>query len=283
MEIELVDDAEKFAARVTDFVTGDPFSTNVVSIVAARTVAGDQVPTPDDRWIVVLDEGGAVVGIGMANAPYNVFLSRLPPGAASLVAERLHRDDLDQPGVTGERAAAEEFADRWRARRGVRSVVQIEHCVYRLDRLVTPNGLTGAARRAAPSDTATIAEWLDAFHDEALPHDPVIDHVALAKQRIEAGEVWCWADDETIVAMAACSAPAAGVARIGPVYTPPERRSHGYGAGATHAATEAALEAGADHVMLYADRANPISNALYRRLGFIPDHDAVDLGFRSVD
>ncbi|HET8930071.1 MAG TPA: GNAT family N-acetyltransferase [Acidimicrobiales bacterium] len=72
---------------------------------------------------------------------------------------------------------------------------------------------------------------------------------------------------------------AAGVARIGPVYTPPDLRGHGYAAGATAAAAAGALAAGAAQVMLYTDPSNPTSNALYARLGFAPDHDAVQIRF----
>ena len=81
--------------------------------------------------------------------------------------------------------------------------------------------------------------------------------------------------------MAAYGRPAAGVSRIGPVYVLPAHRRRGFGAGAAAAATDGALDEGADHVMLYADASNPTSNALYQRLGFVPDHDAIDLGFRE--
>lgn len=59
-----------------------------------------------------------------------------------------------------------------------------------------------------------------------------------------------------------------GASRIGPVYTPPEHRGHGYGAAVTTAASQLAVRAGADAVVLFADVDNPVSNRIYRRIGF---------------
>lgn len=282
MRIQLLDDPAAFRDRTRAFVDADPISTNVITVVADRTIAGTQDPTSDDRWIVVEDAGGEVVGIGMANAPYNLFLSAMPAEAAIRVAETLTVEERKLPGVTGERSAASAFAETWCPANGCTSVVQIAHRVYRLAELIEPRAVEGIAELAEPDDIGLVARWLDDFHDEALPHDPQTDATVEATRRISAKEVWLWRKGEKAVAMAACSHAAAGVARIGPVYTPPALRGRGHAAGTTYAATAAALDRGAEHVMLYADRSNPTSNALYRRLGFEPDHEAEDLGFRPI-
>ena len=75
----------------------------------------------------------------------------------------------------------------------------------------------------------------------------------------------------------AVTQPAGGLARIRPVYTPPELRGHGYGGAATAAVTQAALDGGAEGVVLFTDLANPTSNTLYQRLGYRPVSDWVVL------
>ena len=62
----------------------------------------------------------------------------------------------------------------------------------------------------------------------------------------------------------------AGVARIAPVYTPPEHRRHGYAAAVTAAASADALARDAERVVLYTDLADPPPNAIYQRIGFRP-------------
>jgi predicted GNAT family acetyltransferase len=64
----------------------------------------------------------------------------------------------------------------------------------------------------------------------------------------------------------------AGMIRLGPVFTPVERRSQGYG-GAVTAAVSAAAQQLADEVLLFTDLTNPVSNAIYQRLGYRPVHD----------
>jgi predicted GNAT family acetyltransferase len=69
--------------------------------------------------------------------------------------------------------------------------------------------------------------------------------------------------------------------RVGPVYTPPRWRGRGFGAAVTAAVSQAALDTGADHVLLFTDLANPTSNTLYQRLGYRPVTDRVVLEFQA--
>lgn len=65
----------------------------------------------------------------------------------------------------------------------------------------------------------------------------------------------------------------AGQIRVAPVYTPAHLRGRGYASAATAEASRAALDAGATEVLLFADLANPTSNALYQRIGYVPVAD----------
>ncbi|MEJ7703884.1 MAG: GNAT family N-acetyltransferase [Geodermatophilaceae bacterium] len=87
-----------------------------------------------------------------------------------------------------------------------------------------------------------------------------------------------WCVDGEPVSYAATRPPVASMSRIGPVFTPPEHRERGYASAVTAAAAAAAwaLAAGACHVVLFTDLANPVSNSIYPRLGFRPVHDAVE-------
>jgi predicted GNAT family acetyltransferase len=71
------------------------------------------------------------------------------------------------------------------------------------------------------------------------------------------------------------------IGRVGPVYTPPGHRQHGYAAAVTWTATQAVLNAGARGVMLYTDLANPTSTGIYARLGYLKIGDAAIWSFRG--
>lgn len=77
------------------------------------------------------------------------------------------------------------------------------------------------------------------------------------------------------VSTAMVRAPTCGVSRIGPVFTPLACRGHGYASAVTTVAAQTARHWGADDVVLFADLANPISNAVYQRIGFEPVCDSV--------
>lgn len=150
----------------------------------------------------------------------------------------------------------------------------------RLYRLAAPTGPPsmppGTSRIAQSADHRLVTDWFRAFLAEAEPGGDD-DPAAQVCLRIRMGEIVLWEADGRDVAMAAFSSPIAGMSRIGPVYTPPRDRRHGYGTAVTHAATLAARKAGADVTVLFTDLSNPTSNSIYQALGYRPiaDHATV--------
>jgi predicted GNAT family acetyltransferase len=88
-----------------------------------------------------------------------------------------------------------------------------------------------------------------------------------------------WDVDGAPVSMAMLRAPAADVSRIGPVFTPADRRGHGYGSAVTAAAADLAHRSGTADVVLFADLANPVSNSIYQQIGFQAVVDSVRIDF----
>jgi predicted GNAT family acetyltransferase len=85
--------------------------------------------------------------------------------------------------------------------------------------------------------------------------------------------------DGTPVSMAGANPMVAGLVQVDPVYTPAHLRGRGYAGAVTVEVSRAALAAGATDVVPFTDAANPISNALYRRLGYVPVVDWVVYDF----
>jgi len=83
------------------------------------------------------------------------------------------------------------------------------------------------------------------------------------------------------VSLAGFGGPTPNGLRIGPVYTPPEHRGHGFGSAVTAAASQVALDHGKRFCFLYTDLANPTSNAIYMRLGYRPVCDSREVAFRA--
>lgn len=84
----------------------------------------------------------------------------------------------------------------------------------------------------------------------------------LARERLF---VW---DDNGPVSMVALSPTVAGVIRLGPVYTPPERRRRGYASSAVASASRRVLADGGQRCALFTDLANATSNKIYAAVGY---------------
>jgi len=208
----------------------------------------------------------------------------VPPRCVATVVDALVEFGIDPHGAQGPRAAAEAFAAAWTARTAARTEIVMRTRLFALEELMPRVGVPGSSRVVAPDDEAAIgvlAAWRKAFgvemghggaFAEQRPHDLV------RAQAATAGEL-LWVVEGSPVAQAAARAVTARMSRIGPVYTPPEHRGHGYAAAVTAAAARWALDHGARHVLLYTDLANPTTNRLYPRLGFRPRYDALELRF----
>jgi hypothetical protein len=148
---------------------------------------------------------------------------------------------------------------------------RIAERLYRLDRLAQPMGVLGRARLATEADVEVVTGWVEPYTFEtfgSLP--PAFEPRRLASVAIGYSRTWLWLDHAgTPVSMAIRRPPAAGVSRIGPVYTPPEQRGHGYGSAVTARAAFDILDHAAVPV-LYTDVGNPTSNKIYRAIGFRP-------------
>lgn len=103
---------------------------------------------------------------------------------------------------------------------------------------------------------------------------PHVDNGAWADTRIADERVTLWeTPDGTPVSMAGRTPMVAGQIRVAPVYTPAHLRGRGYAGAATVEVSRAALAAGAEEVLLFADLANPTSSGLYQRIGYRPVAD----------
>jgi predicted GNAT family acetyltransferase len=273
VDVRLFHDADGFMDKAAGYLAVDPFSASVVAGYAGRVRAGSQPRGPEDLWVTVSD-GTRVLGLAMHTPPHRLFVARMPEQAAAALADAFADQHRALPGVTGESEVVGSFAAAWQRRTGQSSAVDVRMRMYRLGHLTPPAGVAGQHRAAGVDDIGTAAEWAAAFHAEAQSQAPADDWAAWAGRRVSAGELCLWFDGDTPVAMAVRSAPVAGVARVGPVYTPPPVRRRGFGAAVTAAASAAALRGGAAHVVLYTDLSNPTSNAIYQAIGYRPDHDA---------
>jgi RimJ/RimL family protein N-acetyltransferase len=283
MAWQLTNDVGAYLATVGGFLRANAAQNTVMLGVAetlqARGAAAFGDGTPLCGWWPEAD--GTVGAALLQTPPYPILLTVLPPGAAASLAAELAGRGHHLPGVNAAPGPAAEFATAWAEHTGQGSRVGMQMRLYELGRLHPPDPPPpGQARTAVDADRDLLLAWLDAFHDEAAPPGPR-DSQRVVADRLSFGGLAFWEHAGAPVSLAGRTRPTGGLARMGPVYTPPEFRGRGFGGAATAAVTQAALDGGAQGVVLFTDLANPTSNTLYQRLGYHPVSDFAVLTFSA--
>ena len=265
-------DVDHLAARAEPVLAADPtrFSLALTTLDAIR--GGRRYAAPP--LVGLYEEDGAVTGIVIRTPPHDLHLTLVPEAALAPLVTALTEREPDLPGAQGDVELADAFAAAWTAAAGPRATVLMEMTLHVLGRLVRPDPMpSGRGRVATADDVALGLRWFEEFAAHADLSFPV-DEASL-RARIAERRLWFWDDPVgRSVAMAGRTPAVATVARIAPVYTPPEHRRHGYAGAITHACTAAARRArGVGGMVLYADKANAQANNIYRRLGYAPVRD----------
>jgi GNAT superfamily N-acetyltransferase len=279
------DDVASFVSTAWPLLAADPLRHTVgLTVLDALNRARTGADRPHEvAALLTVHDAGAVAGALLRTAGRPALVSAVRPEQAVLVDAALATADPQLPGVSGPRPTAEALSAAHLARAGGRVRVDRRLRLFGMAELIPAVGVEGAARRAteADADLTLLAGWMLEFQREALPElgDPRSPVEDLRRALAAGNGVLVWEVDDRPVALAVGSRPIAGMSRIGPVYTPPGDRRHGYGAAVTAAAARWAQDAGARQVVLFVDEANPTTNRLYPRLGFRPVHDVLDLSF----
>jgi predicted GNAT family acetyltransferase len=225
--------------------------------------------------------GGGITAALLHTPPYGILLTPLPERAGQALAEALAARGRRLPSVNARQRDAEAFAAAWTGLVGGTAREFRRSRLYSLERLEPPAPPgPGRARVAAAADRDVVTSLFAAASQEIgdLAQRPVAD---LVDERLSHDGVTLWEVDGAAVSVAGRTRPVAATARVGPVYTPPEFRRRGYAGAVTAAVSQAALDGGASHVVLFTDLANPVSNALYQRLGYRAVEDRAILSFSS--
>jgi predicted GNAT family acetyltransferase len=224
------------------------------------------------------EKPGTVTAALLRTPPFPAVITAMTEEATASLAAALAGAGLQPGGVNAPAGDARRFAAAWQERTGQVASVERRSRLYRLAGLRPPAGMPGRPRTPLAADRGLLVAWLDAFRTEigetAWRSGDVVD------DRLSYGGLTLWEDGGQPVSLAGVTRRSAGQVRVGPVYTPPERRGRGYGGAVTAAVSRAALDAGADEVLLFTDLANPTSNALYQRIGYEPVSDFLVLAFR---
>jgi len=212
---------------------------------------------------------GAAAGFAIWRSGGPLILENSAAEAARAFADDIASEHgAEVASVTGEAEPCQAFAERWNARVGTthREALHMRH--HMLTALDAIPQASGAYRFADAGDK----EWLEArslaFAREVGLVDTPEKVVEATRKRLVRGRLRLWEDGGTRVAFAGWSSAGTDHARIAPVYTEPAARGRRYASALVGTLVHELLADGRSAIFLLTDMANPISNAIYARIGF---------------
>ncbi|MFJ9105594.1 GNAT family N-acetyltransferase [Streptomyces sp. NPDC102405] len=277
----LTEDIDDFLARAGEFLRSRPVP-HVMQLtwtarLRARGAAAYGAEAAVFGW---LERAGEVHGAFYRLSPgRGLSLTPLTAEQADALAARLVALGHSVPSVSADEATAAAFAEAWQRHTGATPSVRVRLCLHRLGTLVPPAQLpAGRGRAVEERDLEQLMSLCRGFAADVGEAVTIDD--SWAGTRFADKHYTFWeAPDGTPVSLAGANPMVAGLVQVDPVYTPAPLRGRGYAGAVTAEVSRAALAAGAEDVVLFTDAANPTSNALYRRLGYVPvvDWAAYDL------
>jgi predicted GNAT family acetyltransferase len=265
----LTEDIDDLLLRAGDFLHSRPAMHNTPLTVLEKLRT--RRPAAHAMVFGRLERGSEVGAVFYLRPSLRLSLTPLSPGQADVLAAQLAGLGHALTRVTAERDTATAFAEAWQRRTSATPALSQPLHLYRLGTLTPPEPRPeGRGHVVGEQDRGQLIRLCEEFV-AAVGEVPTVDAGSWDSSRFADRHFTFWeAPDGTPVSMAAMTSMVAGMVRVDPVYTPARFRGHGYAGAVTVEVSRAALAAGATDVVLYTDPANPTSNALYQRIGYVP-------------
>src|ERR1700734_838622 len=247
--------------RADKFLSSEPVLHNLIlSILHSRVAQGD----PGRYWIAL--HGEEAVGV-VVQSPldYPATLTPMEPRVVLAIVDAIAEAGVTLPGVNGDAATAASFAGQWSERCKSAAAPFQGTRLYEFLGVGEVPRTEGHLRQAGLKDRSLMILWTRAFQHEI--GESADDTELRVDRGLAAGQLWLWDRNGETVSMAVAREAVDGVVRLSGVYTPPEKRKHGYAAACVHALSRQLRDAGY-RCILYTDLANPTSNSIYRRIGY---------------
>lgn len=280
------DDPARFASAVRPFLMAHE-AENGLLLGLTGTLARPGSSYTGRNHLALVEDDGDVLGMILMTPPFGPVISRFAePAVLDMLAGGLlpRRDEVSS--VFGQAAAGKAFAERWRELTGRQAEIALAERIYQLTSVQWPARAPGNARQATQKDRDLLVSWMAPFNAEAFgPDSPEHGRAAQiidARLADPAAGFLIWEDGEPVAMAGYCDPTPHGI-RIGPVFTPVRLRGRGYATSLTAELSQRLLDQGRTFTFLFTDLANPVSNHVYRKIGYKPVADVNLWNFSPAD
>jgi predicted GNAT family acetyltransferase len=265
VKFERYPDTDSFADEVLDILLEEEVQNNLpIGFIGNKT---DAVK----NWLLaaVKDEHGGVVLTAACTPPFNLILfeTRNKPNDAAVrfLAGELNSIGFSIPGVIAEQGLARRFAAAYAEKPYHR---HSSMNIMRLDAVTPLPMATGTCRPMREEDLFFTPYWGRAFGEECnVEFYDIPTTTQQLRRHIGKDTFYIWEDGHP-VSQAVNGRNTVNGAVVNYVYTPPHYRNKGYAAACVATLSQLLLDRGNKFCALFADAENPISNGIYRKIGY---------------
>lgn len=267
LKVDFTTDVKKFLAQHGDYLRRhEAEHTVILSMCAAALKKGKS-----DVTFAVLSNDEGVVMIAAKVPGRNIVLSRAAQDGIETLVDAIAEQKWEFPGIVGPADVAAAFSNGWTRVTGQKFNEYMDQIIYSLKTVTPADDVEGKMRLATEKDIPQVSAWFVGFsNDSHLPKSEKFtaeEAKNIVPARIAENRIYVWEAGGKAVAQAGVSSTETS-ARISLVYTPQENRGKGYASALVAAVSQKMLNDGKKLCCLYADARNPVSNSIYRKLGY---------------
>lgn len=226
-------------------------------------------------WLAVVRDEAGEVGLTAVSLNRRLVLATnlaAPETAVSALIHHMQTEGVAPINVRGPAAASDAFAHQWATVTGQPPRPGMQQGVYELqqvaDGLVAEAETNGRLRLATADDYYLVRDWAQQFQHEAVGDDDREAAHLMVAQFVQNQELYLWEESGQPVTMAAKLRPTPHGIAVGMVFTPSDKRRHGYACRCVATLSQQLLDEGRQFCTLLTDLSNPTSNRLYQRIGY---------------
>ncbi len=272
MGIRQYSDGQAFWHEVATPLCAQAVRNNVFVGVANRI----RKETRKDFFRAGVFDGPDLVLGALRTPPHRLNIAHTGQGEAGVdnLVRYLVEMRIAVPGVVGEQPLVQRFAARWSAATGQKIQGSRHGAMQNLCEVcnvVPPAHVGGQMRPARADERDLILKWEMAFAvDAGLPAaERELDYVTrFVDEGLLDHTFFVWEVAGEPVSTARLRPVATIGARVSGVYTPDQRRGHGFASALTAALSQKVLADGS-WCCLFADADNALTNRIYRRIGYV--------------
>ena len=277
MKVHRFEEASEFYQQVKDYLLSDE-AQHCLLLSIVNTLIFYPGRYNCNPYLATVETNGNIVAVAMRTPPRKLLLSKIQDFAAvEAIAQDLHDDRQQLPGVNSLPEQAKAFTQAWLALTGKTSELSMQLRIHQLDKVQPIARCNGYLRHATQDDFDLLLDWYKAFSVEAFGAVEGNEERSV-KRHLSQKNLYLW-QDKTPVSIVCGRVSTPNGSSIGLVYTPPEYRRKGYATSCVAALSQILLDRVCRYCFLFTDMSNPTSNHIYRIIGYQPMCDWHDYSF----